>query len=559
MKAMLPVLGAVLLILAGGAIGCGPAPIADGPAGPDGPLRVVDGGVDPAPLLNPVAKKAAAAGAGALQPVGAAVLGEGDQVGSFVEVPQGECMLALARAGRSVRDVDLLVYSDAGDRLASDEAPDPRAAVMICPPHPRRVFVAARLVTGPGMLALGVMPVPAPRADAVAKAVGVRGRPGEDTGKLSAWPGLEKKIRDRRAAIGSRWDDLRRVALPLDPRAYTTLSVVLPAKRCLDVLVTPSSEISGIEALVLAETGRVVARGKPPGRDRTFILCGAQEQTLTLLLRPRAAAGVAAIVIGRSPEGAVDELNERAWVDAATPVVPLAQALKRHHRRTKALRMKPATRLAQATLGAGAPAALQVKLTKGCSRIDVVGGTPLAQFTAELWSLDGRLLSRALGGETAALFYCGPAAKARVEVGTRERGGPVTIEARVDESPAQALLDHPLAAARLLQRLEASRGPVDVRHAAAAKVVRLDANARDSQTIEVPAGGCHQITAATAGAARGVQLRLVGKDGEATLHRGAQAASERICAGDQAMTLSLELEVASGAAKLLVLRSEVPR
>ncbi len=270
MRAALLVLGAVLFTLVGASTGCGPAPVPDGPEGKDGSLRVVDEGVDPGPLLDPVAKTAAAAGAGGVQPVGAAVLGEGDQVGSFIEVPRGECLLAVARAGRSVRDVDLAVYSDAGDRLASDEAPDPRAAAMICPPHPRRVFVAARLVTGPGMLALGVMPVPTAKADAVAKAVGVRGRPGQDTGKLSAWPGLEKKIRDRRAAIGSRWDDARRVALPLDPRAYTTLSLVLPARRCLDVLVTPSSEIGGIEALVLAESGRVVARGKPPGRDRTF-------------------------------------------------------------------------------------------------------------------------------------------------------------------------------------------------------------------------------------------------------------------------------------------------
>jgi len=546
-----------LALLSG--LGCGPATPAAGPTGEPGELRVVAGGIDPAPLLNPVAEVAAAAGAGAVQPVGAAVLGEGDQVGSFVEVPQDECMLAVARAGRSVRDVDLVVYSDGGDRLASDEAPDPRAAVLICPPHPRRVFVAARLVTGPGMLALGVMSVPAAKADGVARAVGVRGRPGEDTGKLSAWPGLEKKIRDRRAAVGSRWEDVRRAALPLDPRAYTALSMVLPANRCLDVLVTPSSAIGGIEALVLEESGRVVARGKPPGRDRTFLLCSAVRQTLTLLLRPRSSSGVAAVVVGRSPEGAVDELATRAWVDAATPVVPLAQAVKRHRLRTKALAMGAPTQLAKATLGAGAPTVMKVDLAKGCSRIDVVGGKPLAQFTAELWSQDGRLLSRALGGETAALFHCGPAGKARLEVGARERGGPIAVDVRVDDGPPQVLLDHPLAAARLLQRLEARRGPVNVASLAAAKVITLAADTRGSLVIEVPAGQCHEIVAAAAGAARGVELRLGGAGGEATLHRGDRVANERVCAGQDKLRLKLELAVASGAAKLLVLRTDVPQ
>ncbi len=548
-----------LLALALGTIACGPSHPADGPAAGNGKLRVVADAVDPVPLLRPAAQIAAAAGAGTLRPIAAAVLGEGDQLGSFVQIPAGECMLALARAGRSVRDVDLIVYSDGGDRLAADEAPEPRAAVMICPPHPRRVYVAARLVTGPGMMALGVMPVPLAKAEAVARGLGVRGRPGEDTGKLSAWPGLEAKIRERRSAIGSRWEDVRRVALPLDPRAYTTLSVPLPAGRCLDVLVTPNSEIGGIDAIVLDEAGRVVARGKPPGRDRAFILCSAFEQTLTLLLRPRSSTGVVAVVIARSPLGAVDELNGRAWVDGASPVVPLAQALTRHQVRTKGLRMKPAKKLAATAVAVGAPKTLKVELQRGCSRIDLVGGTPLGHFTAALWSLDGRLLSRGQGGELATLFYCGAATAARLEVGASERGGPVAVEARLDAVPSQVLLDHPLAAARLLQRLEASAGPVDAQQAAAVKVVRLAAAARSSQVIEVPAGRCQQVVAAAVGSARGVQLRLVGKGGQETLHRGDQAVSEQLCAGDEKMSLRLELQVASGQADLLLLRRLLPR
>ncbi|HZO11616.1 MAG TPA: hypothetical protein VFB62_00105, partial [Polyangiaceae bacterium] len=382
-------------------------------------LEVRPGALDATRFLEPTAQRARAAGAGPLDPIAALVVSEGEQIGSFVEVRTDRCVLVLARAGGSVRDVDLFVYSDGGDRLASDEAPEPDAAVIVCPPHPRRVYVAARIMVGTGMLAVGVMPVPPPRSDAVARAVGARGRPGDDTGKLAAWPGLERKVRERRKGLGSSWDDIRRVAMHVDPQAPGAVSVPIEARRCLDVLITPSEQVRSVDATVLNEEGRVVARGRPPGRDRTFVLCSATDETLTILVRPRMSSGLVAVIIGRSPPGAAVELGDGSVIDAVSPIAPLPKALERHAARTA--RLPAARELGRSQLEVARPSSMPIALGRGCTRIDAVGGEPLGSFTAELWSDQGERLSHARGGEVATLFHCGQAAKARIELAASER------------------------------------------------------------------------------------------------------------------------------------------
>src|SRR5262249_35006185 len=147
-----------------------------------------------------------------------------DRVGAFVEIPEDECLLAFSRVSPTLADADLFAYEDDGSVFAADESPEPESAILACPPHPRRLFVTARAMSGTGVLAVGVQPVPRAAADAVAKAMGARGRAGEDSGRLDAWPGLEAKFRAHRDAIGGRWEDVRRLALPASPRAASRAS-----------------------------------------------------------------------------------------------------------------------------------------------------------------------------------------------------------------------------------------------------------------------------------------------------------------------------------------------
>jgi len=521
-----------------------------------GGVEVLSAKVDAARFLSPSAAAAAAAGAGELSPVGAAAVSEGDQLGSFVQVPESACLLALARSGGSVRDVDLFVYSDGGDRIASDESPDAHAAVLICPPHPRRIYVAARVIAGGGMLALGVVSVPAQHAEAVARAVHARFA-GQDTGKLQAWPGLERKIRERRAALGSRWDDVRRVAIQLDQRAYAAVSMNLEAGRCLDVLVAPSNEVHGIDAYVVDGTDRVVARGRPPGRDRGIVICGAHDAALTLMVRPRIASGVAAIVIGRSPKGAAAELADNNWVDSASPIVDLKRALARHAARTDKLRMGAAQELAATKLTVGSTKTLPITLSPGCARIDIVGAKPLGSFGAELWADSGMQISKARGGEVATMFRCGGNAKARVELSAEARAGEVQIRARYDDKPPKLLLAHPVAAGRLLGRLEAAAGPIDPRHAERVTAVKLAAAGRHVLTVTAPVGACVELVAAVAGDASGVELRM--SDGVTErVARGMHVASQQLCGDTAPKRAEVSLRVGSGAATVLLLERPLP-
>lgn len=518
-----------------------------GSAGPD-QVEVVPGGIDAKAFLGDMVSKASAAGAAELEPVGAAVMNESEQLGSFIDVPDDECLLAIARAGDSIRDVDLFIYDDGGDRLTSDEAPSSRAAVLLCPPHPRRVYVAARVMSGQGMLALGVMGVPAKHADAVAKAVEVRGRPGQDTGSLQAWPGLERRVRERRAALGSAWEDVRRVAMPVDPRAHAALSLPLEAKRCVDIMVVPADDVPAIDAYVIDRHGRIVARGKPPGRDRNFVLCSALDTTLTLMVRPRLSGGLVAVVAGRSPVGSAKDIAQRQEVYGVTPLRPLARAIEQHAARLGSLDVAPPKELARGEAVVGTARALSVDLAEGCTRIDVIGGEPLGPFEASVWDDAGKLVDRSAGSEHAALFRCGKRGKARVEVVTLDRGGPFVVQGR-HHAGTPVMMSEPFAAARLLSRLEALDGPVVPADATGVELISLAAEQRVERPM-VAGQGCVDVVAASAERGAGLSLRV---DQKAPWLRGQDVIAATRCDGQKDEPVALS---ARRAAKVMLLQRQ---
>jgi hypothetical protein len=543
-----------LTLLAWLLVACGSTPPVKPVSKPRPDLKVLGGALEPARWLGEAAAKARKAGAGPLEPVAAAVLSEGDQIGSFVELPKGQCAVAIARGGRSVRDIDLFVYSDAGERLGADEAPDPTAAVMLCPPQPRRVYVAARIVTGAGMVALGMQSLPSARAKAVAAAVRARGMPDQDTGQLSAWPGLETKIREHRRSVGSRWDDVRRTVLPLDPRSATALSVPLPARRCIDVLVVPNDEVHGVHLTALDAAGRVIARAAAAGRDRSLVLCGDVEQVVNLQVRPRGSSGVAAVIIGRSPEAAVQEVSRHTAVARLTPLSPLDGATARNAERLSNAGYAKAKTIAAPTLATGRATELALNLGQGCARVDVIGGQPLGPFRAELWSHGGRALARGRGGETAALIRCGPATKARLEIEPLERGGPTQVELRTEPTPPKVLLDHPVAAGRLLSWLESASGTAHPRQARSAEVLSLGRGRRETRGQSLQPQQCVEWIAVLGDQGEGLELRLLGPDGVLERASGERVASLRHCAGGEPESVRLQLSLRSGTAKGLILR-----
>ena len=216
-------------------------------------LRILPQHPDAEALLATDAARAREAGAGPLQVASSAYLSEGDRTGSFISVPEDACALVMARGSASVVDVDLFAYEDDGATFGVDESSDAHPAVLICPPHPKRVFVSARVVSGGGLVGIGVQSLPTSAMAAVERVAGTRGRSGGETGRLESWPGLEAKLLVHHAALGGSWEDVRRAALPVTPRAATRMTVPVEADRCLDVFVSPSDEVGSLEVVAEGE------------------------------------------------------------------------------------------------------------------------------------------------------------------------------------------------------------------------------------------------------------------------------------------------------------------
>jgi hypothetical protein len=508
--------------------------------------------------LNRSAAQAIAAGAGALSVILADVISEGDKLGTFIEIAAGECALVMARASPSIADLDLFAYEDDGSIFAADESPDAEAGIVVCPPHPRRLYVVARGMSGAGVIGVGLQSVPPSSASAVAKAVGARGRPGDETGRLDSWPGLETKIRARRAFLGGQWDDIRRAALPVSPRAPSRISVPLDAGRCLDVLVAPSEEVASLEVLAEDPAGRVVARGRDLGRDRALLICSAVPVELTLAIRPRSTQGIVAVIAARSPVGAAANIDPGARAEYVTATLDLSEARKAHERALGGRGYGPPRTIAQGSAKVGSRLAFPVDLRSGCWRIDVVAGKPLADVSAALWSDRAVLLAESRAGAGAALFTCGPGGPVRIDLEAMVRPGPFVVELRQDRAAPAALVAHPIAAARMLSRLNALAEPRDASAAASAQVVALDSSSFKTIALALPESGCVEVIAAVDSGGSGLDLRLVDSStGENVVTRARYLAVERLCGTGAKRAGAAEVRLSAGKADALVLVREL--
>ena len=238
--------------------------------------------------LAPDAARARAAGAGESVVVAVEAGAAGDRVSGMLALPEKECGLLIARASGSIEDVDLFAYGDDGTVLGADEAPDKTPALIVCPPHPSRIYLSARVAAGHGLVALGAQRVAPDQALRVARAIGARGLADDPTRRLEAWPGLDDRIAEHRRMIGAKWQDLRRVAVPIDARLPTNVSAAIDDKGCVDVLVIPSDEVSHLDVAAVDLDGRIIGRAAAVGRDRALIVCSPTRAALTVEIRPHA-------------------------------------------------------------------------------------------------------------------------------------------------------------------------------------------------------------------------------------------------------------------------------
>ncbi len=517
---------------------------------PAAPLEVVEAPLLGRELLSDPADRAGRAGAGPLVVVAVGLAAEGDKVGGFVSLPPERCVLLYARGSKGVLDLDLFGFADDGAALATDESASANAGLVLCPPHPDRAYFAARVASGSGLVAIGAHEVDVDRSADAAVAVGAR-KSGEESGRLESWPGLEAKLATHRRAIGSSWEDVRRFATVVDARAPTRSTIGIDAGRCLDVFVVPSDDVATLDVSIEDTAGRVIARAWPDGRDRSIVLCSEAGDEITIAARPRGGSGIVAVVLGRSPKGAISEAAEPSRVERASQSVPAEAARAALADLLDGPWGKP---LPSGTGEAkvGSRTVIDLKLAAGCSRVDVVAGKPLGPVAAALWASDGALLGEAEGSLRATTYACGPARTVRADVESRGRAGPFVVDVRTWKAATPALMKRPVAAARLLDRVlgAEAESPAIIEDA---RPVDLEPQVLHTSSFVVSQGTCTEVIVALESGA-GLDLRLVDETTQKdALARGARVTSQRMCGGKTSRKVRLELRVDDGPAPALVL------
>lgn len=541
-------LGALLL---GALLGCQrAAPVATAPGEPaSGQVRKAPRPFDPRRLRG-----AEAFGNSVLLAVEPGIAG--DRVTALLEVPKQDCAVIIARGSDSVEDLDLLAYGEDGAPLGSDEAPDREPALLICPPHPGRVFVAARIAQGHGIVAVGSERVPPAARERAARRYRVKPREAGDPARLKAWPGLDELVLRERERVGGRFQDLRRVALALDASAATTLPASLEAGRCVHALFVPSDAVSHLDVAALDDRGRVLGRAVGSGRQRALVVCSTHAADITFEVRPHSGRGLAVAALSLSLPGTESEIEGEVVRRDVYPPGDVESELSALDRRLQKLgypRSRPGAKLA---LRVGRRSSTPLQLGTGCTRIDVVGGAPLRGLSARLWSESGQLRAEGSAAGSLTLFGCG-AGKARLDVAAVLAPGPVTITTQREADVPAELSRAPLAAGRLVERMFA-RGVLR-RADAVGKVTELPLSAEQltSVPVMVPLDRCLDINVGIEGNAAGVELRAVDVDEELELDSalGETAASARLCAYDRGAKGSLnarvELRAVSGNARAL--------
>jgi hypothetical protein len=497
------------------AVGCGAGARSQGANG-GGALsapRVVAAELDGKILLGDLPARSAKLGAGPLSLVATGLTEEKERLGGFVVVPNGMCLLAYARGSLSISDLDVAAFTDEGNPLASDDAPDPHPTILVCPPHPDRVYVTSFTVDGEGLVALGVQFVPQERAADVGRALGARGARFATAGAADAWLGLDDHIRTHRDALGGKWEEFRRVAVAVDARVPAHISLPLDADGCTDALVVPNEDVAVLEVEAVDEAGRVLARASGGARERSLTVCSSMALSGSLVVRPHIGQGLVAVVLARARGEVAKDLSVRPDVAWASGNLSLEAAKTVRNGELAKIGYAPPETTQTGTLAIGRLLALPLELggpKETCSRVDVVAGAPLALLRAEVWDEKGALVTRGEGAASVTLFACSRG-KARLELEARGRPGPYVSLVRPERWKDPVFLLHPLAASRMLAR--SATGPTLVLEGTPQSVRAATVDAAHALGWDelIPAGKCLRIGVGAEGEGTGLSGRLLEK------------------------------------------------
>ncbi len=335
----------------------------------------------------------------------------------------------------------------------------------------------------------------------------------------------------------------------MDSRVATHISVTVPGQRCLDALALASEEVARLELLAEDENGRIFARGRQKGPNRSLLFCaGEQDQELRLVIRPHAGRGLAVLAVSttRSRQDRLD-LN---------PAIPV-EYLSTGDAAKSDPPLPPPRTVKRLSLRVGELSSWEMRLN-GCSRLDLIPDAALVGYAARVWKGDGSLLSATRGKWEGPMFACAKGS-VRIEAEATRRGGTLLMEVRETAQVPGALLGLPLAASRLLARMQVAGVIRFADGVSMIEQVSLQESKLHASEFIVPRGRCLQVFVAKDQGGFGVEARMLEQDSglDLAFARGGTGLQLSACApAGTPVSGSLQVRTVRGSAPALIAFAE---
>ncbi len=493
------------------------------------------------------AARARAAGAGDTVILAVEAATQGDAVSAMLSVPADSCALVLARAGAEVADLDLMVVGEDGRLLGMDLAPDATPSVMVCPPHPERLFVSARVAEGLGLVALGAQRVPPSAANALMARLGIapHGSPLDDeAGRLEP---LER----RRRSLGPEWSTVYLTKIPLSAGRSSHFDVDVTGPRCAEIAGYVEPLAQPTELLLRDEAGRIITTQTWTEAITVSTLCAAATTRISAELRSLRGQGWAVVNVNRSLEGAASRLATHRDVVFIGPGPAFDATLQQLEARLSRAGLEQRQRLPLSVGAGGRSSSAQLELRAGCARLDVVARSTTLGVETKLWRLpEEQLVARARGPGHTTSYSCGAARTEQLELRAVSPLEHALVVVSQERQAPPALLAAPLAASRALDALlgVVELGSLDELSSARALTLS-DATRAVLPELELEPRRCAAFGVGAEPGVQGVELRLLHASSGAELAyaMGDQAVALRYCAEQERVRVQPRVEVGVGA------------
>ena len=497
-------------------------------------------------------RRAQAAGAESAKILVAEAGAVGDRFSSVVDVDENDCLLLMARASEKIADLDLYAYGEDGTVLTIDDRPDAKPTILICPPHPRHIYVTARIATGQGTVAIGAHRVARDKSNPVRHALQLSTGQKDSEQSEIPQPDLEARVLTHHQTIGGKWITVAQSAITVDSRVPTVSGLLIQDDTCLDMLVVPSPQVFALDIELLDGSGRTLGRAPVADRERWLIACSHERRPVTLQIRPHEGYGSVVLLIsrgtlemGRSTRRAIEMSDNQ----------PLESLVAEKHKVLERLGYSRESVLGQFWIERGFEHRVVASNDRGCTRFDVFSGAPSSGVQARLYTPDGDLLTGDGDSQHFPMLAC-MSGKFTLVMEATGRGGPLVVEQRRETAKNPIALNFPRAAARSFKRawnlgLVKSFGQLT----SLDSTWLLDERAWERE-ISLDPGQCKAYFVALDGDASGIDLRIIDiETGE--IIGGEQhpdAAHAEVCApaGEKPRAYRLRATVQSGRSPALL-------